>query len=97
MKLIFNISDLDYVSLVEKVLPVVKEKMKDSDGAAAKILMAMPPFAIKTAVKAMPQETRDAVAALLINKYKDAIISAAERYSEDSGVHIHVGDLSVEE
>lgn len=99
MEIRIVIDEINYGEVVSKCLPLIRDKLREKDGSLPKILSgiaSLPPSMAAAMVEALPAETKDEIAALLINKNKDRIIRAAEGYAAKNGVTMDIGDIIVE-
>ncbi|MBR4027152.1 MAG: hypothetical protein IKJ01_06295 [Lachnospiraceae bacterium] len=99
MEIRLKLDNIDYGELAVKMLPLVGDKLKESDNTVAKLLSGvakMPPSIIKTTVNALPQETKDEVVALLINKNKDKIKRLFMDFANTKGIDFDILDIEVD-
>ena len=99
MDIKLKLDNIDYGELAVKLLPLVGDKLKESDNTVAKLLSGvakMPPAIIKTTVNALPQETKDEVVALLINKNKDKIKRVFMDFANAKGMNLDILDIEVD-
>lgn len=99
MKITLELSDIDYGKLVEQFLPMVKDTLSEADGIGMAILSkiaAMPPSFAKKMVDILPQDTKDDIAVLLLNKNKEKIVSAALDYAEKNNLSFKIDQVTVE-
>lgn len=99
MKITFEISELDYKALVEKFLPVVREKMAGKDGVGAKtlsILAGMSPSIAAGMIDMMPQDKKDELAVMLIEKNKDKIADKIMKLAGEHGIKFKIDDIDAE-
>ena len=76
MEIRLKVEDIDYASLIEKLLPLVANKLQEEDGVVEKLLYGLtkvPSYLIKATVNAFPQETKDDMIAYLVNKNSENI------------------------
>ena len=100
MKLTLEIGQIDYASVVEKALPLLKDKLKTMEGPMAKMLSgiaALPPSVIRGTINALPESTRNQMVSYLVNHNADKIISAAQNFAEKQGVGLTIDGITVEE
>ena len=98
MEIKIKVDYINYGELVTILLPKLGGLSKDN-GIKDKMLKAiasLPSGPTKAMVDALPQDTKDEIAAYLISKNKDNIIKAATQYAESNGVSITVSDIEVE-
>ena len=98
MKIILDISDIDYGALVELFLPMVHDKLAEKDGTGIAILAkiaGMPPSIAGKMIDMIPQETKDEIAVMLVNKNKDKIIESVTEYAEKKGLSFRIDGFEV--
>lgn len=99
MEIKIKIDKIDYAALVEAVLPIVKNKLKDMNGPIPALLngvVGLPSGILEAVVNGLPQETKDQMAVFLINSYKEKILSTAEHFGAENGVDLKIADVRAE-
>ncbi len=99
MEIKLKVENIDYGELAVKLLPLVNDKLKESNNAVVKLLSGvakMPPSIIKTTINALPQENKDEVVAFLINKNKEKIKGAFIKFAHENGIAFDILDIEVE-
>ena len=93
-----QLSCVDYGALAEKLLPVLRERAVEWDGAAALLgtLLRLPPALFRGALDRIPQDKKDEAVVSLIHHYAPAILTRAEAFAAGQGVSIRLEDLSAE-
>lgn len=94
-----NVDELDYGALIKKLLPIAKDKLSLYDTRLAKILagaLAVGGSAAAGMINALPEKTKDAFAAALINGGKEKIAEAAQDAAKAHGINIKISDISAE-
>ncbi len=100
MKLTLELTDIDYGALVKLALPLLQGKLAQSDSTAAQVLARiaqMPPSLAAGMIDFLPQDTKNELAVMLVNKNKDSIIKAVTEYAEKHGLTFHISQFSAEE
>lgn len=100
MKIILEAGEIDYAGILIKFMPMIRDKLKDLDGAMPKMiggLAALPAPVVRGAVNALPQDTKDQMVAYLINHYGEKILSAAQGFAEKQGISIAFNSITAEE
>ena len=100
MKITLELNDIDYSALVKVLLPVIQTKLEEKDGAVASILAkiaGMSPSIAGKMIDMMPQETKDEIAIMLINKNCDRIIENVLKYANQEGIHFRIDNFEVKE
>lgn len=95
LKLELELSNLDYESLLEVILPLAGDKLNNEAlgamlGSGASSAMA------KAALRMMPQEKKDRMTAELINRNADKICTAIESAAAKNGVFCRIRTVSAE-
>lgn len=96
MEIVVKVKDINYADVIEKFLPVVKEKLKNEDGVAARSMYAiacLPTGLMRKAVEALPQDTKDEFVVYLLNKNHDKILEEAEKFMAAQGISMEVEDI----
>lgn len=98
MKITLELNEIDYGALVEQFLPLVRDKLAEKDGTVAAILSkvaGMPPAIAAKMVDVLPQETKDEIAVMLVNKNKEKIIETIMEYAAKKGLSFRIDDFEV--
>lgn len=99
MEIRIIVDEINYSDVVNKCLPLVRDKLKTKDDTLSKMLSGLanlPPSMAAAMLDKLPQETKDETAALLINKNKDMLIQKAEEYAAKNDIALKISDLIVE-
>ena len=99
MKITLELNEIDYGALAEQFLPLVKDKLAEKDGTGAAILSkiaGMPPSIAAKMVDLLPQETKDELAVMLVNKNKERVIETVMEYAAQKGLSFRIDDFEVE-
>ena len=99
MKITLELTEIDYGALAEQFLPLVRDKLAEKDGTIAGLLAkvaGMPPNIVGRMVDILPQESKDEIAVMLVNKSKDKIISMITKYAKKNGVSFEIMQFDVE-
>ena len=99
MEIRIIVDEINYSEVVTKCLPLVRDKLKEKEGTLPKVvsrLASLPPSMAAAMLDKLPQETKDEVAALLINKNKERLIEKAEEYAAKNDITLKISDLIVE-
>lgn len=96
MKISFEVNEIDYGALAELFLPMLREKLEDKDsmGILSKIA-GMPPSLAAKMVNILPQDTKDDLAVMLVNKNKEKIMNAILEYAESKGLSFQINEFEV--
>lgn len=75
IKIELELRDIDYGSLIEQLLPVITEKLRQSNNSVAMLLSnGMPASMAKMILKKLPPDKKDQLAADLVNANKDQLV-----------------------
>ncbi len=99
MEIKLTVKDIDYASLIEKLLPLVGDKLQESDGVVEKLLVGLtkvPSYLIKATVNAFPQETKDDIVAFLVNKNRETIEEILMDSLRQKGITMQVSNIEIE-
>ena len=80
VKIEIELSDIDYEALAEQYLPLVADKLNAGGGAAALLAGGVSGGMAKRMLSAMPQASKDRLAAELINSNRDKLIEVFEDF-----------------
>ncbi|MDE7245691.1 MAG: hypothetical protein K2O18_17200 [Oscillospiraceae bacterium] len=94
-----KISEVDYISAVDSILPVLLDRVDVPDNplaaAALQKLKKLPTGAARAALKVLPQGTKDELAAACINHYRDKLSEKAVGMARKQGISLKVEDINV--
>lgn len=100
MKILLGVDEIDYAGILEKFLPIIRDKLKDMDGAMPKMLSGLAALSgpvVRGTINALPQDTKDQMVAYLINHNGEKIIAAAQSFTANQGIGLTITSLSVEQ
>ena len=99
MEIKLKVEDIDYASLIEKLLPLVENKLQEEDGVVEKLLLGLtkiPSYLIKASINAFPQETKDDMVAYLVNKNSEDIEEILMDSLKQKGITMKISNMRVE-
>ena len=99
MKIVLEIKDIDYGALIEKMLPLVADKLSSKEGFAMEMLAkiaSMPPSIARKMVDILPDETKEELIAMLVNKNKDKLAKMAESYGGKKGIAFKIENIEID-
>ena len=99
MKVTIELNDIDYGALAEILLPLVKDKLSQSEGNGAGIITtiaSVPPSIAGKMIDVLPQKTKDELCVMLLNKNKEKIVESIMEYAEKNGVSFKIDNIEVE-
>lgn len=89
-----SVEELDYDMLIDRFLPVITEKLQQSNNPVAMLISnGMPAAMAKTIIRQLPQDKKDQLAADLINQFACKIEQGAENAAAQNGIRVSVRDL----
>lgn len=91
-----DVLDIDYGSLVQKLLPLIQDKLAENHDNMANILRKIPVSSPNIILGFLPQKAKDDVAAYLINKSQDQILRFAMWAAANRNIRLELADLIVE-
>ncbi len=91
-----DVLDIDYGSLVQKLLPLIQDKLTENHDNMANILEKIPVGSPNIILGFLPQKAKDDIAAYLINKGQDQILRFAMQAAANRNIRLELADLVVE-
>ena len=91
-----DILDIDYGSLVQKLLPLIQDKLAENHDNMANILGKIPAGSSNILLGFLPQKAKNDIAAYLINKGQDQILRFAMQAAANRNIRLELADLNVE-
>lgn len=89
-----KISEMDYGTAADALMPVLLDKLSGSGNPVMKILLGkfkgMSGPMAKAALDALPQETKDQLAAACLNHYSDKISRLVVDTAQKNGIKVRV-------
>lgn len=90
-----TLEEIDFDSLIDLYLPLIMDKLRESDSSVSRLLSGgMPTSLAKAALHKLPQETKERIAAELINRNASKLKQKAENYARENGVAVKIGRIS---
>lgn len=90
-----TLEEIDFDSLIDQYLPLIMEKMRDSDNSLSRLLSGgMPADLAKAALHKLPQDTKERIAAELINRNGAKLKDKAERFARENGIAAKIGRIT---
>ena len=94
IKVELELKDIDYDSLIDQFLPVMIEKLRQSDNAASRLISSgMPASMAKMILKKLPLATKEQLTSELINSNKDTIIQFIQDTARHNNFRMNIGDF----
>ena len=91
-----DVLDIDYGSLVQKLLPLIQDKLTENHDNMANILGKIPAGSPNILLGFLPQKAKDDIASYLINKAQDQILRFAMQAAANRSIRLKLADLVVE-
>lgn len=93
------LDDIDYGSIAESMIPVVKEKLAENGNSFGGFVgKHLPESALNGAangvLKFLSQKQKDELALKLIKKHEERIIEALQNAAADKGISVDIKELS---
>ena len=90
-----TLEEIDFDSLIDRYLPLIMEKLRDSDNSLSRLISGgMPANLAKAALHKLPQDKKERIAAELINRNSAKLKEKAEGYARENGVPIKIGRIT---
>ena len=99
MNINLKISDINYDSIIEQSIPLLKEKAKADNNILLKTIsgiLTMPGDIPKKMLNALPQETKDELVVYLINSNKGKIVELLQNTLANKGIELRIDDIEIE-
>ena len=99
MKITLNINNIDYESIIDQSIPLLKEKAKADNNILLKTIsgiLSMPGDIPKKMLNALPQETKDELVVYLINSNKGKIAELLHNTLANKGIELRIDDIEIE-
>lgn len=94
IKLEIDIKDIDFNGLIDQFLPVMLEKLRQSDNTASKLIAnGMPAPVAKMILKNLPQATKEQITAELLSSNKDVISKYLADIASQNSIRLAIGDI----
>lgn len=94
-----KVTDIDYGSAADVLLPVLLDKLSDSaDPLTAGLLAKLKGLsggAAKAALRFLPQDVKDELAVACLNRYNDEISRIMVNFAEKKGIGLQLGGVEV--
>lgn len=97
IKVEIEIDDIDYNALIDRYLPVMTEKLRQSNNPIAMLLSnGMPAALAKTVVKGLPQEKKERLTAELFNANSSVLAGQLEEFGRQNDVRFTVRGMKAD-
>ena len=96
LKLQLTLDKIDYDKLIDLLLPALMYKLAESDDPKLRILSALPMKIAKTTLISLPDERKEEIAALLLERYKDRLADSLRVYAERQGLYFELRDVKAD-
>ncbi len=89
VKLEIEIRDADYDSLIDRFLPMLLDRLRQSGSPVARLVSGgLPEPMIKSVLKKLPKNTKDQLAADLVNANKDQLAQFLKDLAAQNGLRL---------
>lgn len=98
MKITLNINNIDYESIIDRSIPLLKEKATADNNILLKTIsgiLSMPGDIPKKMLNALPQETKDELVVFLINSNKGKITEVLQNTLATKGFPLQIDDMEI--
>lgn len=98
MKITLNINNIDYDSIIEQSIPLLKEKAKADNNVLLKTIsgiLSLPGDIPRKMLNALPQETKYELVVYLINSNKGKIAELLQNTLADKGFALQIDDIEI--
>ena len=89
-----EVEKIDYAGLIRTFLPLIRERLAFSSDATVALLQRLPLNNVNVFLRLMPQTSKDAMAACLLNANQEKLCDLAERAAGEHGIHLSIENLS---
>ena len=96
LQVTMEIPEVDYAALVQKILPLIQDKLVENHDNMVNILGKIPAGCPNIILGFLPQKAKDDIAAYLINKGQDQILRFAMQAAANRNIRLELADLVVE-
>lgn len=90
-----EVGEIDYTGLIRTFLPMARERLASSSDAAAALLQKLPLNNADVFLRLIPQASKDAMAAYLLNANQEKLCALAERAAGEYGICLSIENLNV--
>ena len=96
-----EVEHIDYSDVAERVFPILAEKLENRPdstflSAIIKKTKGLSGATLKAALSVLPQNTKDELAVLVLQQYKEQVVNQLNTFAEEQGVKIAISDIQVE-
>lgn len=95
MEIRAKIGNIDYDNIIKNALPILKEKSDNKIVGIISNIINMPGELPMKMISALPQETKDELAAYIINSKKETIINIITESLEKRGFPVEISDFDI--
>lgn len=89
-----EVGEIDYTGLIRTFLPMARERLASSSDAAAALLQKLPLNNADVFLRLIPQASKDAMAAFLLNANQEKLCALAERAAGEYGIRLSIENLN---
>ena len=89
-----EVGEIDYTGLIQIFLPMARERLASSSDDAAGLLQKLPLNNADVFLRLMPQASKDAMAAYLLNANQEKLCALTERTAGEHGIRLSIDNLN---
>ncbi len=93
IKIEIEVRDSDYDGLIDRFLPLMADRLRQSDMPAARLISGLPEPMIKSFIKKLPETSKDQLACDLINSNKAQLAQLLKDLAAQNGVSLVIGNI----
>ena len=93
MRLVLELDDINYDALIDQFLPLISERLRQSDSHTAALLGGLPTGAAAKLLRGLPAGKKEKLTAELVNANTAELSKAAEEFGAEQGLHFTVRSL----
>lgn len=86
--------EIDYTGLIRTFLPMARERLASGSDAAAALLKKLPLDNIEVFLRLIPQASKDAMAAYLLNANQEKLCALAQQVALEYGIRLSIERFS---
>lgn len=95
IKLELTLDNIDYNALIDVLLPTMMDKLAVSDDPKLRMVAKFPPAMASAALKSLPEEKKEEITVVLLDKYKWKLVSGLYSLTGQYGISADVTDVKV--
>lgn len=96
LKLTLTLDNIDYDALIDRLLPVLMDRLAESDDPKLRMAAMLPQGMAKAALQSLPGDKKEEITALLLNRYKARLADFLIDLAAQNGLSFQIRDPMVE-